>query len=459
MKRLIITLITTMILTGILTGPAATVHAAAEPPEILATAGILIDAKTGAVLYSKNADYQLEPASTTKMITCLLALENLQLSQVVTIDAETPFTEGSRIYLLEGEEITVEHLLYALMLESAIDAAVALAKEIAGSVENFAVMMNERAKELGAKNTNFVNPNGLHLEGHASTVYDLAMIAKGAMENETFRTIVSTYRHVIPATNKQEERYMYNTNRLLYDEKTKVPVLGVNRPAKYEGAIGIKTGYTSHAQGCLVAGAQREGTELIAAVLQSTDPGRFGDCIALLDYGFANFRTVQPVVAGTDTGEVSVRKGAVKTVGTIIADNGYVTLPPEASESVIKTEIKMDEDIQAPITAGQKLGVVEIYEGGELYGSVDIIATGSVEAGGFGILTSLGVADKTAGTILIVSSIVLGLVLLLLITYIILKRRQIRRRRARREKRAMEIALERQKRQKEYEQRQWPYLR
>jgi len=446
---------TVFILIGIFSGSAVSAYASSQPPEIIGTTGILIDANSGKILYNKNIDFQLEPASTTKMMTCLLALENLDMDTVVTIDAITPFTEGSRIYLLEGEEITVENLLYALMLESANDAAVALAIEIAGSVEEFAVMMNARAKELGALNTTFLNPNGLHEEGHVTTVYDLAMIAKSAMKNEQFRTLVSTYRHVIPATNKQEERYMYNTNRLIYDEKTQVPVLGVNRPAKYDGAIGIKTGYTSHAQSCLVSGALRDGTELIAVVLQSSDAGRFGDCIAMLDYGFANYRSYKAIDAGTDMGEVQVKKGAVRSVETVTDSDGYVTLPPEASDSVVTTKVVMNDEIRAPIAKGDQVGVVEIYEGSELVTTVDILATASVDEGG--ILSTIGIPDATAKIIFTILCIVLVLFLSLLVAFIILKQRQIKRRKARRARRAMEIAEERMRKMSDYEQRRWPY--
>jgi len=446
---------TVFILIGIFSGSAVSAYASSQPPEIIGTTGILIDANSGKILYNKNIDFQLEPASTTKMMTCLLALENLDMDTVVTIDAITPFTEGSRIYLLEGEEITVENLLYALMLESANDAAVALAIEIAGSVEEFAVMMNARAKELGALNTTFLNPNGLHEEGHVTTVYDLAMIAKSAMKNEQFRTLVSTYRHVIPATNKQEERYMYNTNRLIYDEKTQVPVLGVNRPAKYDGAIGIKTGYTSHAQSCLVSGALRDGTELIAVVLQSSDAGRFGDCIAMLDYGFANYRSYKAIDAGTDMGEVQVKKGAVRSVETVTDSDGYVTLPPEASDSVVTTKVVMNDEIRAPIAKGDQVGVVEIYEGSELVTTVDILATASVDEGG--ILSTIGIPDATAKIIFTILCIILVLFLSLLVAFIILKQRQIKRRKARRARRAMEIAEERMRKMSDYEQRRWPY--
>ena len=164
---------------------------------------------------------------------------------------------------MEGEQITVRDTLYGLMLESANDSAVALAKMISGSVSDFAVLMNAKAQELGALNSNFVNPNGLHEDEHLSTAYDMAMIAKYAMENPVFRDYVATYQYTVAATNMQETRYLYNTNRLLYDNINKVYVDRILRGCKYEGVTGIKTGYTSKAGGCLVAGAKRGETELI----------------------------------------------------------------------------------------------------------------------------------------------------------------------------------------------------
>ena len=314
-------------------------YGAKTPPEIIAETAIVIDAKTGQVLYEKNMHEQREPASTTKVITALLALENLDLDKIVVIDSETPYTGGSRIYLLEDERITVEQLLYALMLESANDAAVALAKEIAGSVPAFAEMMNKKAAELGAMNTSFVNPHGLHAEGHLSTAYDLAMIAREAMKNEKFRELVLTYRYEIPATNKQPERYMYNTNRLIYDQAKKLIVNGVKRPAKYEGATGIKTGYTPQAGGCLVAGAIRGDTELISVVMKSTDDGRFADSIALLDYAFDNYRTVKAVDSGMILGEIPVKRGSVQRVQVAAAAEAFATLPVEASSSLDRKSV------------------------------------------------------------------------------------------------------------------------
>lgn len=408
---------------------------ATDPPDILAETAVVIDAKTGQVLYDKNMNEQREPASTTKVMTSLLALENLDLNQTVTIDAETPYTGGSRIYLLEGEQVTVEQLMYAMLLESANDAAVALGKQIAGSIPAFADMMNKKATELGAKNTHFVNPNGLHEDGHLTTAYDLALIAREAMKNEEFRKLVTTYNYVLPATNKQDTRYFYNTNRLIYDKKYKELVNGVMRPAKYDGATGIKTGYTPEAGGCLIAGAKRGDTELISVVMKSTTEGRFADSIALLDYTFANFKSVKAVNKGTVLGEIPVKRGSVKKVQVITSDDVYATLPIEASSAVVSTKIKLDKKIQAPVDKGQKVGTVDIYEGDQKVGTVDAVTSSDIPQGG--VLSIIGISDGKAKVIERVFAGVIILIVLLIAAYVVLKRRQVRRRRLRRQERAI----------------------
>ncbi len=431
-------------------------YAETEPPAIIAEGAIVIDADSGTVLYEKNAYAQMEPASTTKMITCILALENLKLDQLVTIDAETAKTEGSRIYLEEGEKMTVEDLLYALMLESANDAAVALAKEISGSTEAFAKLMNKKAKEIGATTTHFVNPNGLHEEGHTVSAHDLAMIAKYGMQNKEFRKLVSTYRHEMAATNIRPERTetpMYNTNRLLYDTSTKLDINGVIRTPKYEGILGVKTGYTSSAGGCLVAAAKQNGTTLIAVALKSTDLGRFSDCISLLDYGFANYHSAQAVKKGTAVGKVKVKMGAVRKVDAIVADNASITLPIEASSSVVNTKTVLDKKVKAPIKKGQKIGEVEIYEGDTLRTTVDIVAKEAVAKGT--ILSAVGISNKVAHVIFGILAVLLGLAAALFATRIIVKTKRAKRRRELRERRACEIARQREIRRLDCDSRDW----
>ncbi len=446
MRRLITIILMALV---IINGMPVVAFGTTEPPQIQAETGIVIDAKTGMILYDKNMNEQRYPASTTKVMTALLTLENLDLDQTVTIDSETPFTGGSRIYLLEGERITVRELLYALLLESANDAAVALAKEIAGTVPDFADMMNQRAKELGAKNTNFVSPNGLHDDDHVTTAYDMAMIARYAMTNETFRDFVATYKYTIPATNMQETRYLYNTNRLIYDQKTKLYVNGIKREAKYEGATGIKTGYTPEAGGCLIAGAIRGDTELIAVVLKSTDEGRFADSIALLDYAFENYKSIHALDGGTDLGQISVKRGSERKVNVVAAESAYATVPIDASDSLIQTKVVLEDRIQAPVKKGQAVGVVEVYEGDQLVGQVDIVTTEEVPEGG--LLSIVGISDKTAKKIEIILGGVALILMLFLIFYIVLKRRQIKKRKQRRMERANRYQhKENQKRYDEY---------
>ncbi|GAB1476046.1 D-alanyl-D-alanine carboxypeptidase family protein [Bacillota bacterium] len=398
--------------------------------QLIGQSAILIDATTGKILYEKNSHVQHYPASTTKIMTGILALENLKLTDKVDIDAETPFTEGSRIYLLEGEDVTVEDVMFGMMLESANDSAVALAKKISGSVEEFAVLMNKKAQEMGALDTNFVNPNGLHDDTHLSTAYDLAMMAKYAMKNSAFRDFVSTYQYTMAATNLQETRYFYNTNRMLYDNVHKVTVNGQLRGCQYDGITGIKTGYTSKAGGCLVAGAKRGSTELIAVTLASTDMGRFQDCITLLDYGFENFKTINALQQGKELGTVPVSRGSVKNVRVILPHEVNATLPAEASASLIRTEVELYESVEAPVIPGQKAGSIRIFAGDELIGEYDAVAADQVDRGGW--MSVAGISDAGAKKI---RNLILYLVILLLtilLFYILIKRRQVRIRRRKR---------------------------
>ena len=455
MKKTVFILLFALILSGFAQCQ-TTAFALADPPAIAGETAILIDAKTGVILYEKSKDVLREPASTTKMMTCLLALENLPLDKVLTIDAESPFTGGSRIYVIEGEELTVEQLLYAMMLESANDTAVALAIAISGSVDEFTSLMNERARELGAKNPSFKNPNGLSLEGHLASAYDLALIAQEAMSIPEFRKIVSTVQYTIPQTNKQPAReYIHTTNRLIYDEETKVSVKGVMTPVKYKGATGVKTGYTPQAGGTLVASAERDGTELIAVVLASTDMGRFADCISLLDFGFDNFYTYKAIDSNIKLDDIEIKRGAVRYTDVKIAEDRYITLPKEASLSLITTKVVVDEGLTAPIEAGRTVGKIEVYEGGKLIEEVPVIAVTAVPEGGF--LSRFGIEDSLAKYIYTGAFIAAGVLVLIIAVYIGLKIRRESKRRARRAKRAMEIAKEMERKRKDMEQRRWPY--
>ena len=250
---------------------------------------ILIETSTGKILYEKNANEVSYPASTTKIMTAILTVENCNLNDVATVSHNAVYSipyNYTHASLKEGEELTIEQLLYALMVPSANDAAIVLAEHISGSVEEFAKLMNKKAEELGCKNTNFVNPNGIHNKNHTSTAYDLALIGQYAMKNETIRKIVSTKQFTLPATNKynKTDRIFNNTNDLL----------STYSKYYYKGTTGVKTGYTSEAGNCIVASAKKNGFEVLLVVLggKSTSKGlseRYLDCKTLFDYAFNNY--------------------------------------------------------------------------------------------------------------------------------------------------------------------------
>ena len=244
-------------------------------PQTSARALCLISGDSGELLYCQNGNEALPMASTTKIMTALVALERCSADSVVTVPREACNIEGSSVYLREGEKITVRDLLYGLMLESGNDAACALAIASYGSVDKFVTAMNKRARELGLVSTSFANPHGLPAENHYTTARELAKIAYTAMQNPLFREIVKTKTYTAKGENGEPTRYFSNHNRLL---------------GSYEGTVGIKTGYTLSAGRCLVTSAERNGTSFIAVTLG--DRNDFADHRAMYDFAFENFRTV-----------------------------------------------------------------------------------------------------------------------------------------------------------------------
>lgn len=356
--------------------------AAISPPVISAPSGILIDADTGDILYEKNAHEPMYPASTTKIVTGILTLENAKLEDIVTIDKDTPFTDGNRIYVIEDENLTVEQLLYASMVESANDAAVALAKHISGDVEGFAALMNKRAKELGAKNTHFTNPNGLPDSNHTTTTYDMAMIAKYGMTLPKFREIVSTVRYQIPPTNKQEEiRYLKTSNRFLWGtgSSNKMNYKGNWIDIKYDLIEGIKTGYTNDAQQCLITSGKKDGHRLISVVFKAEGRNIYTDSRALIDYGFENFDHIKITDGGKKITSRTVKYGQQKEVDLITQSPLFITIPKDQKMGAITPAFEVAEELVAPITKGDVLGKV-IYHSGEKYlGEVNLVAGQDIE--------------------------------------------------------------------------------
>jgi len=303
-KRIICAILSLALL---ITATALPVSAEGFFPTVSAKAAILIDADTGRVMLEKNAELRLPMASTTKIMTALVALERGDPDETVKIMPEAVGVEGSSVYLTLGEELTLRELLYALMLASANDAATAIAIHTAGSVEAFAELMNEKASALGLKNTNFKNPHGLDAEGHFTSAHDLARITAAALKNKLFAEIVSTYKYNIGGKDGTR-RYLVNHNKLL---------------RQYDGCIGVKTGYTKTDGRCLVSAARRDGMTLIAVTLSAPDDWR--DHTAMLDYGFSHYESVKlcvqrefiislPDVSGKGEIECVVKSGIVLTL-------------------------------------------------------------------------------------------------------------------------------------------------
>ncbi len=272
---------------------------------VSAESAVIIDAHSGSTLFAQNADQRRGMASTTKIMTALVVLETLSPDTVVEISPEAVGVEGSSLYLKAGERLTVKELLYGLMLESGNDAAVALAIACDGSIGKFADRMNARAESLGLTDTHFANPHGLSAEGHYTTARELARITAEALKNETFREIVSTYKMQIPYDGVPDARYLTNHNPLL---------------TKYDGMIGVKTGWTTADGKCFVTAAERDGLTLIAVSLGDT--GISATHRAMLDYGFASFESMQlsldaPLivhVVGGDASELCIKQKEPLTV-------------------------------------------------------------------------------------------------------------------------------------------------
>jgi len=332
-------------------------------PELVGEAAVLIDGKNEQLLFEKNSSKRMYPASTTKILTAIVALERGNLDDVVTIPREACNIGGSAIGLQEEEKITLKDLLYALMLNSGNDTAVAIACHIGGSVEEFVRMMNELAVNIGAENSNFKNPNGLPDPDHYTTARDMALIAHYAMQNPEFRKIVSTRSATMQRDVPGAQIYLENTNKLLWN---------------YEGTIGIKTGYTNDARQCLVSAAARQDREMIAVVFKSEGNNIWADSKALLDYGFNEFTNLTLVEAGEYVTEAPVRYGVTDKVPVQTGFSLAYNIPVNSQEK-IEQEIILDNPLVAPVKAGSKVGELVFYAGNREVGRVDLLAQRDVE--------------------------------------------------------------------------------
>ena len=319
----------------------------AEAVDTSAAAAILMDADSGRVLYEQNADSRMLIASTTKILTALVAIREGDLSDIVTVKREAVLTEGSSMYLKEGEKLTLETLLYGLMLCSGNDAAVAIADHVGGSQAGFVKLMNEAARELGMENSSFANPNGLDAENHYSTARDMAALACAAVKNETLLRIASTRSVTIGG------RTMTNHNKLLQH---------------LDGCLGLKTGYTRAAGRTLVSCAERNGQRLVAVTLQ--DGNDWADHQALYEYGFAAYPAHRAAVLGKPLYRAPVKNGIRATV-PLVAAEGFSW--PLAEGERLEMSVELDAPLTAPLTAGCSVGNAVFTLNGREVGRVALL--------------------------------------------------------------------------------------
>ena len=330
---------------------------------------IVIERDTGRVLNEKNADKRRPMASTTKIATAITVIDRVSdLDKKVKVPAQAVGVEGSSIYLEKDEELTVRDLLYGLMLQSGNDCAVALAVTTAGSIRDFAAMMNETAAKAGAEKTNFVNPHGLHDDNHYTTARDLAAIAAYAMKNETFRTIVSTKRYTAPWQGRDYDRVILNKNKIL---------------STYDGGDGVKTGYTKKAGRCLVSSATRDGMNVIAVVLNCGP--MFEDCRALMDEAFNSYK-LRNVIEGADIKAAApVTEGKALSAALGCGEKYFYPLT-DSEYSSLRYEIEEVRPMRAPVNVGDENGKIKIFSGNRLLFETKLY---SIEA-----VAPLSVADR-----------------------------------------------------------------
>lgn len=369
-KKITCLALTAVLCVGAVVGVGTKEATAASWPsgiEVGAASAVVIEANTGTVLYQKDPHTQRYPASITKIMTTLLALENCELDEIVTYSEDAVYkTEGSGIYRNVGEQMTLEQTLYAVMLESANECAYATAEHVAGGdYEAFVDMMNARATEIGCQNTHFNNPHGLPDETHLTTAYDMALIATEAINNEMFRTLCGTVRYELPATNKSQPLTMLNHHKMISNH--------ITAEFLYDGCLGGKTGYTQVARNTLVTYAERDGMLLVCVVMRC-EGTTYQDTIKLLDYCFDNFKAMN--VADNETRYSSEVSGSstLMTQNAAFAQldaDAMIVLPKDADFMETETEVSYES------TSPEAMGSLVYRYGDRVVGRADVVKTGA----------------------------------------------------------------------------------
>lgn len=328
------------------------------------SSAIVMEISTNRVLYGSNVNARLPMASTTKVMTALIVVENCALNEVVTVPKKAVGVEGSSIYLKEGEKLTVKELLYGLMLRSGNDAAVTLAIHTAKSLDGFIDMMNEKAQSMGLVNTHFVNPHGLHDDNHYTSAYDLAFISAAAMRNRALSEIVGTKN--ITVGQGESVRFMHNKNRLL---------------SAYNGATGVKTGFTKKAGRCFVGGSKRDGMELVCVVLNCGP--MFEECMRLMDNAYKEYEMVKILDSRDIIAQIPVKQGVTGSAECALGEDIYIPMKKDGSERCAVNSV-VPRSLEAPVKKGAITGKIEIFVNDCLLFSKNVYSIGDINKKGAG---------------------------------------------------------------------------
>lgn len=339
------------------------------PLSISSKSAILMDVGSGQILYEKNAHDKLPPASVTKVMTMLLICEALD-SGKITLDDSVQISEnaasmgGSQIFLEAGEVQKVDTLLKGIAVASANDGCVAMAEYIGGSVESFVDMMNAKAKELNMKDTNFVNTNGLPVDNHYTSAHDIALMSRELLKHDVISKYLTTWMDQVVVGKKQITVGLANTNKLI---------------KHYQGATGVKTGFTQQAKYCLSASAKRGDTHLVAVTLGAeTSPERFKDATSLLNFGFANYESVKLCSKNDNIATLTLDKADEQKINLVAKEDLSVLIKKGGNKDFTR-KVKVNENPTIPIKKGTSLGYVEIYQGKTLVGKVDLVNTKDIQ--------------------------------------------------------------------------------
>ena len=451
MKKRLKFFTTLVLITLLLTGawPAAA-FAASSGPDITGSAAYVYCATTEEVLWQKHASKQFNLASITKLMTCLLAAEKLDLAEEVTITQAATEVIKTESFVYAGEKIKAEDLVYAALLASANDAAKALAITVSGSEKKFVKLMNQKAKELGCKNTRFVTSSGVYNKNHYSSAEDIVKIARAAFANPDVLRIAKVAEYTVPATNKTDAVTLKTTNLFLKGGEADTGN-GKIKIKKYKGMVAGKTGTTNVNRTTMVVLCKIDGFDIYAVILDSTLQQRYRDIKKLLDYAKATLSPYKAFESGQSFEGAKLKGGATNRVNALASADGLINLPEGASASLVTTQVSFDADLQAPIKKGQVIGKAAVYLADEKIREIDLTAAEDVKEGWF--LSRFGITNLQTVILFFALAMILAFCILILILRTINKRK----RKAARQRRLMEAARRQMEREKDLKQRNWPY--